>query len=112
MAQYDPEIIQRFADRLYARTVSVIVVSTLLGGFIGLVIDPFAQQVLPNWIADRLPTATIPVMLALAGFVQGLERSFVLKMQAQTALCQVQIEKNTRREVGNPSMATSPSGPG
>ena len=41
-------------------------------------------------------------MLALAvfglgiGVAFGLEKAFLLKLQAQTALCQLQIEANTR----------------
>jgi hypothetical protein len=103
--KYDPEVVQRFADRLYARTVSTIVISTLLGSFIGIVVDPFAQQALPQWLSDHLPPWSIPVVLGIAGLIQGLERSFLLKIQAQTALCQMQIELNTRREEPVPPTA-------
>lgn len=36
------------------------------------------------------------VLFGLLGWALGRERAFVLKLQAQTALCQTQIELNTR----------------
>ncbi len=32
------------------------------------------------------------------GYVWETQRTFILKLQAQTALCQVKIEENTRQE--------------
>ena len=97
MRTYDPEVIQKFADRLYARSAGVVFVSTALGALIGLVGGPFVLQSLPPNLALSLPEWVVPVVLAILGFLQGLERSFLLKLQAQTALCQVQIENNTRQ---------------
>ena len=98
MAQYNPEIIRTFADRLYARAALSAVVSTLLGVLIGMVAAPFILQSLPTALAIRCPEWAVMVVLGLVGFGQGLERGFLLKLQAQVALCQLQIEKNTRGE--------------
>jgi len=96
MAEYNPEIIRTFARRLYARAALSTVVSTVLGLLIGLVTTPFILQSLPTELALRCPDWVIPVALGLIGFGQGLERGFLLRLQAQTALCQLQIELNTR----------------
>ena len=96
MATYQPEIIQTFANRLYARAAVTSVTSALLGVLIGLVVTPHLFQVLPSFIVLRCPEWVGSIILGLVGLVQGLERASVLKLQAQTALCQLQIEVNTR----------------
>jgi len=98
MAEYDPQIIQKFADRLYGRARTVIVMTTILlvliGGSAGLVINiPFGGDE-PSIIGASVGA----VLLGAVGFVLGREGAFRLKLQAQTALCQMKIEENTRRQ--------------
>jgi len=97
MAQYNPEIIRTFANRLYARAAMSTLVSTVLGVLIGMVAAPFILQSLPVALAIRCPEWAVMVVLGLIGLGQGLERGFLLKLQAQNALCQLEIERNTRR---------------
>ena len=99
MSSYDPEAIQRFADKLYSRAVGVVGVSTFLGVIIGFVVAPYVLQSLPASMAVAIPAWASPICFGVLGLVQGLERAFVLKIQAQTALCQMQIERNTRRDL-------------
>jgi hypothetical protein len=96
MTTYDPEVIQRSADRLYARAALSAVVSTALGMLIGLVAAPFILQSLPSALALRCPEWLPPAVLGLIGLGQGLERGTQLRLQAQIALCQMRIERNTR----------------
>lgn len=96
MAEYDPEIIRTFARRLYRRASLGVGVSTALGILIGLVATPFVIQSLPLSLAVRCPDWVVVVVLGLIGLGQGLERSFLLRLQAQQALCQLEIERNTR----------------
>ncbi len=37
------------------------------------------------------------VILGIFGYSMGTQKAFQLKLQAQTAICQVQIEKNTQK---------------
>ena len=97
MITYDPEVIQRFADKLYVRAATAIWVSAILGVIIGLMVGPFLIQSLPASVAVTVPIWISPILLGLLGFVQGMERAATLKIQAQTALCQLQIERNTKR---------------
>jgi hypothetical protein len=39
----------------------------------------------------------LPVAAALMGYSTGRAKAFWLKIQAQTALCQMRIEKNCRK---------------
>lgn len=86
---YNPDIIQEFADRLYAKANSVTRSYTALGvillGFAGLA-------------TGRLVFAAVGGLIGGAvGYAYGKEKAFAHKLQAQTALCQVQIEKNLRK---------------
>ena len=91
--QYDPRIIQEFADRLYREANGLVarllilgaVGGCLLGGAIGLATD-FAVF----W------SILGAVLFGAIGGIIGKERSFSLRLRAQLALCQVKIEENTR----------------
>lgn len=87
---YDPKIIQEAADRLYDQARSVIVSSVLVGALIGA---GGGYAVIHEFVAAALGA----VGLGLVGFLIGRGQAFSLRLQAQTALCQVRIEENTRR---------------
>lgn len=107
MAQYDPSIIQRNADRLYTQATVMIVTSTIFGaifgGGLGYGLVAFFEN-LGNRNFEWLPLSGNVITGILAGalllgflsFLGGQQRSFMLKLQAQIALCQLRIEENTR----------------
>ena len=100
-AQYDPTIIQTFAAKLYSRANSIVATYTLFGLLIGLgigfVIGRFVSSSMVEAVgATELIIGAIPG--AIGGYFIGMERSFALRLQAQTALCQVAIEQNTRAQ--------------
>ncbi len=86
--QYDPSVIQEFADRLYSKANGIIRSYTLLGiiilGFAGLA------------TGEPILGAVGAVIGAVIGCSMGKEKAFSHKLQAQTALCQVQTEVNSR----------------
>ena len=85
---YDPEVIQEFSDRLYAKAKSIIRSYVVLG----IIILGFAG------LATQQPIfgAVGAIIGGLIGYSLGKEKAFQYKLQAQTALCQVQIEANSR----------------
>lgn len=89
MPSYDPKIIQTFADGLYSRATMIVVVNVLffaaLGGAGGY------------FLFHGSGTAVLLAVGAAVGYYLGSQRAFLLKFQAQTALCQVEIERNIRR---------------
>ncbi len=91
MVSYDAQVIYQFADRLYRQANQAIASSTIIGVLIGLAIGYYLQKSL------SLYALVGAVVLGLIGFVLGTQRAFALKLQAQTALCQVKMEENTRR---------------
>jgi hypothetical protein len=88
VVSYDPNVITMFAQRLYARAAIVIALHTVIGVVLGGVAGKFAYG-----------TGSMLILAAVGGvlgFLLGSQRAFLLKLQAQTALCQIQIEQNTR----------------
>ena len=92
--QYDPKIIVTFAERLYKQADSIVASYAMFAGLFGALAGAAAGAASMN--------ATVPgllaglVLFALLGYVAGQARAFALRLQAQIALCQVQIESNTR----------------
>lgn len=64
---------------------------TVIGGLIGLGAGYYVQSQLDQYALLGA------LVVGLIGYVLGIQRAFALKLQAQTALCQVKIEENTRR---------------
>jgi hypothetical protein len=96
-ALYDPAVIQKFADRLYTRAISAIVGSVLGGIILGVGCGVLVYILTDETMRWGLIAGVVGVILfGLLGLLVGLERSFMLRLQAQTALCQMRIEANTR----------------
>ena len=105
MTVFDPAEARRLAGRLGARATLSVFVSGTLGMGIGLALSPFISQGLPGTLAVHVPDWIWPVVLGALGVGQGIERGFQLRLEAQSILCQLQIEENTRprNPVGSPS---------
>jgi asparagine N-glycosylation enzyme membrane subunit Stt3 len=92
---YDPGVIEEFAARLYARAKTIMLSYGLLGFLIGiLMVGALSVK------AGREDSNGVFLILAVAiptliGVFVGRARGFALRLQAQQALCQVAIEKNT-----------------
>lgn len=101
MAQYDPAVIQAFADKLYSRANGIVATSTVVSGLAGGVLSGAGMSLL----AHQAQFSAGPVIAGIAGAVfcgvlgniSGSARAFALKLQAQSALCQMKIEANTQR---------------
>ncbi len=97
---YEPRIIEAHAQRLERRAESMGVTST----FIGVVIGGFFGAVPLTSLGDSWPVpsqfgfATLLVGMligALTGYVIGDARAFGYRLQAQSSLCQLHLERNT-----------------
>jgi len=87
--QYDSNVIVEFAAKLYKRAGSMILSYTVFGVLLGAI---GGFMVIPEAVAAVIGA----MILGLIGFKLGVDKAFQLKLQAQVALCQVQIETNTR----------------
>jgi hypothetical protein len=101
---YDPHVIEAFAESLYrkagaARRGSTAVGVVLGGAFGGVPLTSLGEA----WpIPQSFGFATLMIGMivgALIGHVIGDARAFGYKLQAQAALCQVEIQRNTQATV-------------
>lgn len=90
---YDPSIIQAFAEGLYARARSIAWTAALAGAALGLGAGAVVGSVTNLGV---VVAGVACVSGGVFGYYIGRDRAFALRLQAQTALCQLQIEANTR----------------
>ena len=100
LPDYDPRIIEQFAQRLYGKASAFVAGSVVVGGVIGAAFGSVPLTSLgAAWpIPSFLGFATLilgAIIGAAIGYTIGDARSFGYKLQAQSALCQLQVERNT-----------------
>lgn len=94
MVKYDPEIIEKFATAMYQEADKIILSSAITYGVLGLVAGALTlSYLLGSWVVGALLGGALG---AFIGYRKGEAKAFELKLAAQTALCQVEIEKNSR----------------
>lgn len=91
---YNPSIIRSFANELYKQSSIIVLQHTIsgviVGSILGLIISSMLQIIV-------LPLAVIGgIVGGFLGSILGNAKAFMLKLQAQLALCQVEIEKGIR----------------
>ena len=103
-AQYDPDILQQYADDLYSKAKSIAVTTALIYVLVVFVISFVLVAAMPRVIpaeADLTILAISTVIGICAGVDAGRRKAFSLKLQAQQILCQRQIELNTRQAMSS-----------
>lgn len=105
--QYDPKVLQKFADDLYSRARSIVISSCLIYGLLGYLVPWAAFSFIPRTGDSSTALANLTwficIFAALIGFAIGRQKAFKLKLQAQQILCQMQIEANTRQSYATAS---------
>jgi hypothetical protein len=99
-AEYDPSIIELAAARLYSKADAVVMGSITIGIVVGAAFGAIPLSSLgASWpIPSALGFATLilgAILGAVIGYTIGDARAFGYRLQAQSALCQLQIERNT-----------------
>lgn len=88
MITYDPEVIRTFAQRFYERAALLVFMYTAAGMVIGATAGKFSFGTTGMWVTGAVA--------GVVGLLLGTQRAFLLKLEAQMALCQLAIEANTR----------------
>lgn len=102
--KYDESILQKSVNRLYSQAnsivASMVLLGILLGGTAGFFAALFAAtQGFPGSLGAWITGGCL--VGGLVGYPLGESRAFAIRVQAQTMLVSMQIERNTRpREVG------------
>ena len=92
MAQYEPTVIHTFADRLYRQASQIeatyVLLGLLVGGGAGFAVASAARaQLMAVFVIVVIGVA----LVGAVGYSIGQQKAFSLKLQAQQALCQLQI---------------------
>lgn len=101
MPTYNPVLIEKYAAHLYKSGSNII----WKWGCIGMALGVVAASLVSNALLP-VPSSIYGIGLLFAGVAGGLyvgrsigtDRAAHLFLQAQTALCQVEIERNTRQQ--------------
>ncbi len=104
MSDIDLGIIEQYADHLYrkaaARVTAYTIVGALIGALAGAVAGGLIHVTSQPLIPSHLGYATLLVGAAAIGFGSnrlGVQRAFLLRLQAQMALHQLQVERTIMR---------------
>jgi len=100
-AVYDAQLLQNLANRLNSQSRSVVLSYTISAAILFSAIFYFVASVGHPAIGfiSLAPVKSLGVGLLVGvvlGFVWGQRKSYRLKLAVQLALCQIQIENNTR----------------
>lgn len=97
---YDPKVIEQFAEKLYRKASAFVAGSVVIGASLGAAFGAVpltslgAAWPIPSYLG--FATLLLGGMLGgTIGYVIGDTRSFKYRLQAQSALCQLQAERNT-----------------
>jgi hypothetical protein len=100
MPHYEPEVIEQYAARLYRRAgtmgVGAAVTGAVVGAFFGAIPLTSLGNAWPIPSEFGIMTMIVGALAgALIGWVVGDARAFGYRLQAQSALCHLQSERNT-----------------
>lgn len=95
MVSYDAQVIVTFAERLYKQADSIAATYAIVGALVGASIGAAVGNAFGGMAFIGLVIGA--VVVGAIAFGIGQQKGFALRLQAQVALCQVQIEANTRR---------------
>jgi hypothetical protein len=93
---YDPEILQQFADDLYNRAKWIVITTALTYAVVGFIAGAGVSSMLKASDLSLVYTLVATAIAGASGARAGQVKAFTLKLEAQTALCQRQVELNTR----------------
>ena len=113
MARYDATVIEKYAQRLYDRASWIVLAYIVLGLGIGGLLG-YLPTIVWYWrdtSAAPPRGETLAIVLAIVfGVLFGLigrAKGFAYRLRAQLALCQMQIEYNTRNAAEKPMRNTA-----
>ena len=88
MVTYDAKLLREYADRLHRSASQTLVMYSLAGTVTGASVGLVSH--------DLEQTVVAAILVGILGYLMGKGKASRAKLEAQLALCQVQIEENTR----------------
>ena len=107
--EYDPNILQSFADDLYKQARYIVITTALRYGLITFLVSLLLLGGLSSYIPHRnmpdegswltVSVLIVTLMGVAVGISEGNRKAFQLRLEAQKLLCQKRIESHTRHMV-------------
>ena len=94
MVRHDPQLLQQLADKTHAQASATVVGGIAAGVVTGSLFGYAAALMFSTPYSLMVPGMIVGAGL---GFATGRRRAVALKLQAQMAVCLLQIEENTRK---------------
>lgn len=92
--QYDARIIRQFAEENYRSAATTEVVWPLVAGLLGAAFGWWITRGSGGDSQERVAVLVVGGICALIGFLAGRSRARILRLAAQLALCQANIEEH------------------
>lgn len=92
--KYEPAVIQESAERLYREAGRLVFAWAFRLGFLGAIAGGVGLSMAK--MSGLTGAVVVGLVGALMGASYGREKGFELRLRAQEALCQLQVELNTR----------------
>ncbi|HSV43600.1 MAG TPA: hypothetical protein VLJ10_03510 [Candidatus Bathyarchaeia archaeon] len=92
--EYDPKIIQEYAEGLYKQSRSIATCYFFIGIFAAIIMFGKISFLLTQTF-DFLIVAIGVFIGGVVGLFAGKSRAFEMQLEAQQALCQIKIQENT-----------------
>lgn len=96
MSNFDPTLLRTLAEKLNTQARTAVLVGIIAGAVTGGLFGFAASLIFMTSQSYLIPGAVVGAVL---GIVAGRRKAQALKLQAQMALCQIQIEENTRQKM-------------
>jgi hypothetical protein len=106
MVKYEARVITQFAEKLYAQAGRVVILYVVVMALGGLAVG----KAIGGRDAEG-PMVLVALLGGVLGQFVGQARAFLLRLQAQVALCQVEIERNTRKTAEHTAPLLNPVDP-
>ena len=94
--QYDPQVLQKLVDKLYARAASTIFVHALFGFLLGLAAAGGLSVAGGARASMGILIGVVALVTGVGAYI-GEQKANQLRIQAQTLLLAMQTEVNTRQ---------------
>lgn len=106
--EYDPKVLQEFAEKLYSRAQSLAIGYALRAFVLGGIVGALAMYFVMRNLNPGAGFLAFGIVAGVLGYNAGWARAFELRLEAQRALCALQTEINTRRAMDPSSALTEP----
>lgn len=96
VVEYDPKVLQEFAEKLYSRARGLALSYAFRWFVLGAIVGALAMYFVARGMNPGVGALAVGIVAGIMGYSAGWAKAFELRLEAQRALCALQTEINTR----------------